>query len=729
MLENLPKRIPTSVILFLFFFSVYAFTMSGWLQWGGETEKYRVTQSLVERFDFPIRPIATRNEVGYGGRSFSIYELGQSLVQVPFYALGRLAFAFFSAPDVNQIAQLWVGLVNPILTALACVVLYQLSLAFGFPERIAIALACLYGLSTIAWQYSKNFDREPLLTLLILLAFYAAWLYNRRRSTRWLIVAGLLVGYLVFSKFIQAMVIPFFLGYFGLLAHEAGSLTKWDRGRQALAVIKVGLLFLFPTILFLGLQSIYAFTRFGTPFSGIGGSRFNLVDVIFAEVQASHPIQATLALLFSSDRSIFVYSPPVILFLVAWQKWFRRNPKEATLVLGIVLIEFLSTVLRWEWWGGPRWGVRYLVQITPLLILPIGVLDADQRLSRRTWKILAACLFALGLVVQVVGTLTNERDYFDITGLLPSFAGELEFLRYRALDSLVLYLTPGTATLQVNPFAILLAVAGTLLAALIVARLTSSWESKDGNSSIGTATLFAVLAIELGAFVIWVVAPYSRILTSQANTKYLAGNLFQVDRQTCKANRMYILALRGGTDFQKDAALRVKQGLGFQDTGFLSSTDLMQDVELEDGAQIEEDPNVTWTVDSSVKISTPWNRDFTATALSRSLPVRPNTIYMLSGWTKQLNVYGTGDAVVSIYEDDGTFTNKRTIDIRTVDETSGWQPFWGTITTLPTTQRVIIKLALWQTFGTIWISNVHFNQLDSQSILPPNILPICDLKE
>jgi hypothetical protein len=236
--------------------------MSGWLQWGGETESI-AAQSIVERFDFPIRPIATRNEVGSGGRSFSIYELGMSLVQVPLYALGRLAFTFFPTPDLNQMTLLWVGLLNPILTALTCVVLYKLSRSFGFSERIAIALACLYGLGTIAWQYSKNFDREPLLALLILLSFYAAWLYSQRRSTRWLIVAGLLVGYLVFSKFIQAMVIPFFLGYFVLLAYEAGSLMKWDLRRQALAMVKVALHSCFRHSVS-RLQALYALIRFGT---------------------------------------------------------------------------------------------------------------------------------------------------------------------------------------------------------------------------------------------------------------------------------------------------------------------------------------------------------------------------------------------------------------------------------------------------------------------------------
>jgi hypothetical protein len=331
--------------------------------------------------------------------------------------------------------------------------------------------------------------------------------------------------------------------------------------------------------------------------------------------------------------------------------------------------------------------------------------------------------------VQLVGTLTNERDYADITGLIPSFSGELEFLRHRAIDSLVLYFSPATNSLQINPFAILLTATGMLLAALIIARTRGSWGAKDGNASIGTATLFVILAIQLGAFLIWVVAPYSHIRTFQANTKYLAGTNFQADRQTCKANWMYVLALRDGTDLQKDAALRVKQSLGFQAAGFLSSDDLMQEVELEDGARVEEDPNTMWTADSSIKISSPSDRDVKATALSRSLTVLPGTSYLLSGWTKQLNIYGTGKAVVSIYEDDGKFTNKRTSDIRSVDETSGWQPFWSTITTLPTTQRVIIKLSLWQTFGTVWISDVHFNRLDSQFNLPTNMLPVCDLKE
>ncbi len=79
--------------------------MSGWIQYGDGVEKYRAAQSMVERHDISFRPTAMRDQIGIGGRTYSIYGLGQTIAQMPLCVLGLLFNAFFPSPDANWITK------------------------------------------------------------------------------------------------------------------------------------------------------------------------------------------------------------------------------------------------------------------------------------------------------------------------------------------------------------------------------------------------------------------------------------------------------------------------------------------------------------------------------------------------------------------------------------------------------------------------------------------------
>ncbi len=724
-MNRILSRVPISAALFLFFFSIYSLTMSGWFQYGGEIEKYRVAQSIVDRQSFAIRPIVTRGATGVGGQTYSIYEMGQTLLEVPFYLAGRIVENGFPVADVNWITMPFVGLLNPIFTALTCVLLFQTGLLFGFRRSTALGLTFLFGLGTIAWPYSRGIDREPLLALLLLLSFYCSYRFAKTRATYWLVVAGFFAGYLAFTKLIQAVVIPVFLVYLLALIYQAGKTAKLNRRNIALALGRGVFFFVLPTLLFLIAQSAYAFLRFGTFYSGVGGSKLNLVYVILYELQLSQPLVATAGLLFSPERSIFLLSLPATLIVFAWSKWFKQYRMEAALLLAVLLVEFASAALRWEWFGGPRWGARYLVQITPFLILPLGVVDTLSQRARRLWVSAAAVLFVGGFLVQGIAVLTNERDFVDITAKSLTVLGQLDFLRHGAVDSVVLYLSPVGQMLQVNPYGIVLCLIALLLGAWIVWQARRGMSDLPASRRVGALVLIAGLIVEFAALIVWIVIPYPQVAAARADTHLVAANAFLADGRRCEATALYAIALERGTTYQREAATRLDELLPRPRGTRIAAADLLADPEISGAATIAVDPANSITGDGSFKASAAEGEDVIARGHADPLAVLPNTTYQVSGWIKVENIYGAGNGTVTVYEDNGAYQDIRGTDIVNASESDGWSRFQKTLTTQPTTQRLYVAAGLWKTFGTVWVDGLEVAQLAANNPAAPE-LPTCN---
>jgi hypothetical protein len=189
-------------------------------------------------------------------------------------------------------------------------------------------------------------------------------------------------------------------------------------------------------------------------------------------------------LLFSTGKSIFLYTPISLLALPAYRVLWRRRPAETLLASGSVLVTLLYYGAWWAWYGGWCWGPRFLVPVLPLLVLPLGALLIERRWSR--WVVLVLAL--AGLVVQLLGTLVDFNPYIvEITGSDP--ANEARYLFLPWLSPLVghlgylvkgQYLTVASFTLDRLGFTPLVALlfpvlsgltlAGSLLALVILFR-------------------------------------------------------------------------------------------------------------------------------------------------------------------------------------------------------------------------------------------------------------------
>ncbi len=723
------KHIPPTVMLFLFFFSIYAFTMSGVILYGDEVEKYRVAQSIVDRQEFSFRPTAHRNEVGVNGRTYSIYELGQTVFQIPLYVLARLANHFFPQDDINRLGFLMVGFLNPLLTALTCVLLFKTSCALGFQFKTALVLTFVFGLATIVWPYSRNYTREPLLTLLLLLSFYAAWRFHQTRQRAWLVATGIFTGYLTFTKLIQGTAVIIFLIYVLFQVHREYRQEGTSTRQIVLRMVQQSILFLLPVVILLVVQALYAWSRFGTFYSGIGGTKYNPIDWILFLLPMSEPSVAIVGLLVSPAKSIFLYSLPALLFPIAWFKFWRQKRGVALLILTLVLVAFGTAISRPDWEGGTWWGPRYLVQITPFLIIPLGVLETLPRRERQVWWSVLGLLSLGGVGVSAVGALSSERDYLDVMGQGTTLAGQVNFLRHGVLDSLVLYWRPENTLFEFNPYGVVL---------LVVAALTGLWlihALRAGVSALsirkGMSLLAIVLLIQTMALIVWVVIPYQQVQAKKADTLVRAGDLFTADGYVCQAAAMYLLALERGTNYSSQALARVEALLPRASGMTLNVRDLIAEMEVPEEVSVEADGHVTVTGTASLKISAPLQAgDVIARVQAAPLAALPNTRYELSGWIKVENVYGRGYGSITVSEDNGMFEHIRSTDLIHWDETVGWTYFIRTFTTLPTTQRLFIATWLWKTPGTIWVDGLQLAQITatnppSVSIQPCKCFPRC----
>jgi hypothetical protein len=148
--------------------------------------------------------------------------------------------------------------------------------------------------------------------------------------------------------------------------------------------------------------------RFGSLFSN--GKLAHAGPPIFG-----NPLTGFLTLLVSPGKSIFLYSPAIVLGILGFRQLLRRAPVLATTVAAasVVLVLFLSCIL---FVGGDWcWGPRYL---SPLL--PLWALAFPFSLDFKGKRPLVFAIILLGFLVQGLAlSVENQRFFFQRS--LPAF--------------------------------------------------------------------------------------------------------------------------------------------------------------------------------------------------------------------------------------------------------------------------------------------------------------------
>ena len=290
---------------------------------------------------------------------------------------------FWSARETRDFFTRFVyATLNAFTTAGAAVLVYALARRFGYSTTVSALAALGFGLGTMAWPYARLDFSEPAATLFVLLAIWAFYQAcppsvpgqssqgaspdgaspDGRRGPA--LVAGLL-GAGSSGALLLAIAGKYTSALFGLalVAQWALSSAWWRPQRRRQALTYLGALVL--PLLLLGAAGV------GVAFAFTGE-----VPIVLSPAQVlgrigedwlALPLWTGLrGLLFSPGRSLFLYSPWLLLAIPGVVLFMRRHGRSGFLVAVFPILVVLLYAMKLGWHGG-SWGPRYLLPVVPLL--------------------------------------------------------------------------------------------------------------------------------------------------------------------------------------------------------------------------------------------------------------------------------------------------------------------------------------------------------------------------
>jgi hypothetical protein len=385
--------------------AVYLLSAPGHLQTVDIRAEFAVAQSIAGRGDFTVNPnlpyVTVPSEPGIDGRRYSHHGLGQSLLMLPAAVVGQLAGCpsdpGLCPPDAQRTAEWAAGMVDPVCAALTVLVFFCLSRELGFALRPSLLATAALALGTAEWAYAHDtFDVVPD-GLFLLAAIYLGAVALRRRQTALFLAAGLCAGFAVLVRLPTALLLP----VLGLVV--LAQVAHWPRREAVAAAVAWG----GGAAACLLVLAWFNWARFGTPLE----SGYGLASDTYP---FSTPLPAGLAgELLSPGKSIFLFSPALVLAVVGTRRFLARHRAVGLGILAMLSVHLCFYGTYQEWAGDWGWGPRYLVPLLPpamLLALPT-VAAAGEKARRAT---LAVGLTAAGAVVQLLDVLVDFQHQIQL---------------------------------------------------------------------------------------------------------------------------------------------------------------------------------------------------------------------------------------------------------------------------------------------------------------------------
>ena len=358
------------VIVFSLLLAVYTMSHSSKFHVVDEVSLFSVTESFALRGEVDTNVVAWTQWVnspgevlgafGADGQVYSKKGPAPAILAVPWYQLLR-AFARLDVPvGLLQGTLLWNGLI----TALTALLLWVTAGRLGYDDRTGAALGLLFGLATIAWPYANQFFGEPLSALGLLLCFYGALVWRQRGRLWAAILSGVGAGITIATVTAHTPLIvwlalygfgaPWLLWWRGRASGAPKPpLARWLRGVVGFAT---------PLLITGGLLLAYNAMRFGSPFDT--GYHFDQGEGF------TTPLYVGLwGLLFSPYRGLFWLTPLFVAGVAAWPVFWLRHRWEALVTAAVSVTLILLYSIWWMWWAGFAWGPRFLVPLTPFMVL------------------------------------------------------------------------------------------------------------------------------------------------------------------------------------------------------------------------------------------------------------------------------------------------------------------------------------------------------------------------
>jgi hypothetical protein len=321
---------------------------------------------------------------GRGGKLYSWYGMGQSLLMLPADIVGtylaRLpVFARYgdTDPSVRDIVVSFTTniLVN-VLTALVCFRFLAL-LGFTSTEAVAGVLALLF--ATTHLHYTQNMMENNYIMLLTMTGFVFQYAWLRTGNRRSLALGSAALGLNLLTRVTAALDL-IAAGIFLLLVLWFERAPLRDVWKRLALYIKVSVPIYFVFFLIERTYSWYRFGSFFRTYVHVFAEEYHRLD---PTLPANFPWETPfhvgfLGALFAPEKSIFLFDPLLALTILLCALGWRRFPPQvrAYLVASLLLLlAYIAFYARYTVWSGDfAWGDRYVstaVELAAFISLPL----------------------------------------------------------------------------------------------------------------------------------------------------------------------------------------------------------------------------------------------------------------------------------------------------------------------------------------------------------------------
>jgi hypothetical protein len=428
----------TKAGIYLLFLAVYLTGASGHFYSPDHVAVYLTTQSMVNDRDLSISPNLITTQ-GRNGNTFAPYGIGQSLLAVPLYVVGKTVDnvspprvrTYFEGYTIGvasptqrggTVPIFFVSLFNQLAAPLICVLVFMFLLELGFSPAISFFTTLVFGFGTAVFVAAHEFFQHPLETLLLLGTIYVLFVNRANLRTRHALLSGALLGFGLLTRIDLVIIAPAIGVYLAAMTRNARQPRRGGQIPRAPGSSMDGLLawaglrpidtrllrnvcaFVLPLALSSAIILWLNYVKYENPFNfGVPyGPTSPGAAVPNTHFSPGNALVGLYGYLVSPGRSVFLYSPPAILGLIGARRFWDLRRAEALLFGAVVCTYTLFYASQDLWHGGLAWGPRYLLPTLPLLIISSAYTLTDRRAV-----LVAAGLGVAGFAVQVLGTVEN----------------------------------------------------------------------------------------------------------------------------------------------------------------------------------------------------------------------------------------------------------------------------------------------------------------------------------
>lgn len=347
---------------------------------------------------------------GPGGRSYSRFGFGHSLLGVPGVLLGRSVAAAWTEPTdfldlplirfypVEDRVTSWIAffalMTNSVVLGALAAAMLALCGVMGLSRRQGMAAALLAGIGSPLFFIGSDFTAEPASALAVTLAACAlvrieTGIRDGHPVRLLALAAGLAMGATVLLKIAHGVLLFPGVLAFALAVHAAGrrSLAPWCLFAVGLAVN-------------LCLVLLYNLLRFGTVFETGYTDASDFVNPL---------LEGAAGQLFSPGHGLLIHFPAALVAFAGVRLLWTKSRSVAILSFG-TLFALWALYSPWHAWeGGWTYGPRLLSPTTALLAVPfvLAVTVPGHRVVRAVAWIAAL----LSVSVSLLGFAVDYIDY------------------------------------------------------------------------------------------------------------------------------------------------------------------------------------------------------------------------------------------------------------------------------------------------------------------------------